>query len=117
MTRLVISVVLLVIDLAFKYQAVALNHAVINYGVSGGVSIPLPLLYLGYIVLGLWLLRERAWVILMGGLANFISRVWWGGVVDYWNFLGLFTNNLADWMIVIGLVLYLSEVKRVQYES
>ena len=39
----------------------------------------------------------------VGGLINFIDRMIFGYVRDYWNW-GWFYNNLADWIIVFGVV-------------
>lgn len=47
--------------------------------------------------------------IFLGGISNLIDRVFYGGVIDYFNFeiWGFFLAfNLADIMIVIGVVIY-----------
>lgn len=45
-------------------------------------------------------------MILIGGASNILSRYLNGGVVDSWNLFGLLYNNLADYLIVVGLVVY-----------
>ena len=102
-----------ILDLFLKYLAVSGNYAVINQGVSFGVQMGTEWLY--WIVLSMvfvWLYRQKMWLILAGGVANAVSRLVWGGVVDYWNFFGLFRNNLADWMIVTGVILYCADRAR-----
>jgi len=42
-------------------------------------------------------------VILIGGLINFIDRIIFGYVRDYWSFFW-FYNNLADWIIFFGVL-------------
>lgn len=45
-------------------------------------------------------------LIILGGVGNLVSRLKYGGVVDNWSFFGLVYNNLADYLIFIGLVIY-----------
>ncbi len=108
-----IVVVLFFLDLLLKWMAVRLpaqaggDYAVINQGISLGIEMWSEWLFWILIaVVFIWLYRNKMWLILAGGAANALSRIVWGGVVDYWNFLGLFYNNLADYMIVAGLLLY-----------
>jgi lipoprotein signal peptidase len=50
-------------------------------------------------------------LILIGGGLNTYERLRWGFVHDYWNFLGLgIYNNFNDWLIGIGLLLYIINV-------
>jgi lipoprotein signal peptidase len=50
-------------------------------------------------------------LILIGGGLNTYERLGWGFVHDYWNFLGLgIYNNFNDWLIGIGLLLYIINV-------
>ena len=101
------AIIFFTLDLILKYFYVSGNNAVINRGISFGVLISSNFIYLILIsVIFIWLYREKMWLILAGGMANLVSRIVWGGVVDYWNFFGLFSNNLADWMIGVGLVVY-----------
>jgi len=43
-------------------------------------------------------------IVVAGGLINFVDRMVFGYVRDYWSF-GFVYNNLADW-IIVGGVLY-----------
>ena len=93
------------LDLSLKYFAVSGDYAVINQGVSFGVKMGSEWwIWIVYTVIFVWLYKQKMWLILAGGVANVISRVVWGGVVDYWSFLGWFFNNLADWMVVVGAI-------------
>lgn len=96
------------LDLSLKYLAVSGDYAVINQGVSFGVKIGSEWwIWIVYMFLFVWLYRQKIWLVLAGGVANAVSRIVWGGVVDYFSFYGLFSNNLADWMIVVGTVFFI----------
>ena len=45
----------------------------------------------------------------VGGWINLIDRLIFGYVRDYWT-LGWVYNNLADWLIQIGIIIFLSEL-------
>jgi lipoprotein signal peptidase len=95
------------VDLLVKYLAVRGNYAVINLGVSFGIKMGSEWLFWAlWAIILVWLYQQKMWLILAGGAANLVSRVVWGGVVDYLPFFGLFYNNLADYMIVGGIIIY-----------
>lgn len=95
---------LFLLDLGLKYLAVRGNYAVINQGVSFGLKIGSIWIYwVVWTILFVWLYKRKMWLILAGGAANLMSRIVWGGVVDYLPFWGMFYNNLADYMIVGGV--------------
>lgn len=48
-------------------------------------------------------------LIILGGAGNLGSRLMYGGVVDNLNFFGLFYNNVWDWMIACGVIIYLTD--------
>lgn len=54
--------------------------------------------------------RVGVGMVLVGGAGNLASRVWYGGVVDNWSFFGLFYNNVWDWIIGVGVVIYLGQL-------
>lgn len=59
--------------------------------------------------LGFFFIRDKQWslgLILIGGIINLIDRWGLGYVRDYWSF-GIVVNNLADWLIGIGVLLFL----------
>jgi len=47
---------------------------------------------------------------LIGGLINIVDRLVFGYVRDYWNFGGALINNLNDWLIGVGVLLFLLEM-------
>lgn len=87
----------------------------LNNGVSFGLLPGISLWILGSVLIGLVVyavkMREL-WgrvgilLIVVGGLANLVSRVRYGGVIDNLNFFGLVYNNLADYLIIAGLLIY-----------
>lgn len=85
----------------------------INKGVSFGWFTGIDV----WVVLGAWLvvlwlfLKEKEGrgglvLILLGGGINLLMRFVYGGVIDNWSLRGMLYNNLADYLIVMGLCLY-----------
>jgi len=81
-----------------------------NYGISFGVDFD----FLVLIIIILILILGYFWwkdpiiglgIILIGGVINLIDRLYLGYVRDYWHFF-LVYNNLADWLIGIGVGLF-----------
>lgn len=48
-------------------------------------------------------------LILVGGWVNMIDRIIFGYVRDYW-WLGPVYNNIADWIISIGVIVFIWEI-------
>ncbi|MCW1948975.1 MAG: signal peptidase II [Candidatus Shapirobacteria bacterium] len=65
------------------------------------------LLWLGYF----WWKKESngVWLMLVGGLINFTDRLVLGYVRDYWCF-GPVYNNIADWIIFVGVGVFVWEL-------
>jgi signal peptidase II len=83
----------------------------ISFGLWQGISVwVLLLLWIGLFVYALKMRelwgRVGAGLLLLGGAGNIISRVVYGGVVDNLNFFGLFYNNVWDYLIFIGVIVY-----------
>ncbi len=87
----------------------------LNEGISGGFWPGFPVWGVGIVWLGLMLyaakmreLWERIGVvmILIGGGMNLFDRIRYGGVVDNLNFANLLYNNIWDYLIVGGLLIY-----------
>lgn len=88
-------------------------RGILNDGISFGLSFQgLPLL-----VLVVWCLLAWRWwqrkefglgLVLLGGGLNLIERLLFGGVRDYWKvpLLPIY-NNVNDWLILIGAIVYL----------
>lgn len=83
----------------------------ISFGMFGGVSV----WFLGIVIclLVVYAVKMRElWgrvgvgLIILGGIGNLVSRIIYGGVVDNLNFFGLFYNNVWDYLIFAGLLLY-----------
>ncbi len=79
-------------------------NAGISFGLSCSFLVCVAFLALLVMMILFWK-RENfgLMVIIAGGLINFIDRIIFGYVRDYWNF-GFFYNNLADWIIVFGVL-------------
>lgn len=54
---------------------------------------------------GIWNSPQGFFPILLGGLSNVLDRFAYGGVIDYVNIVGLATLNLADILILSGILL------------
>lgn len=110
---LFLSVFLLVLDLITKHWAYSAGVAELNTGISFGLGLGLSWWLVQIVVLCvlafLWQhtsqkARGPLMLILSGGLGNVLSRVVWGGVVDWLPLPWSGKNNIADWCIAIGLV-------------
>jgi lipoprotein signal peptidase len=51
--------------------------------------------------------RVGVGLIIVGGIGNLVSRLQYGGVLDNLSFFGLFYNNIWDWIIAVGVLVYL----------
>jgi len=85
----------------------------INKGVLLGVSIdPGVFSILSIILLGLFILIYRKGsnqkiyikMIAIGALMNISDRFIWGGVVDYINIFGILIINIADVIMLVGII-------------
>jgi len=87
---------------------VVVKNTGISFGLKfGGVFLNLIVL----MILSWWLLRKEnekiLLVVWMGGGLNLIDRLRFGFVRDYWSFAFGLYNNLADWLIALGLVVFI----------
>lgn len=116
-----VFICLLVIDQATKAAAQLQGSVIINRGISFGFfnSVPSWLLTLLLVlVVGVftWLWstheEEQAWAgvwLGAGAISNIIDRILFAGVRDWLPVPVLSNyNNLADWYITIGVIVYLS---------
>jgi signal peptidase II len=110
------------LDLFSKIYAKSINLGFLNSGISWGLAQKVSselisaasILIILLIVILLNKFRENRWIlvalgmILAGGLGNLISRIMWGGVWD-WITIGDFPSfNIADMLITIGNILFVS---------
>jgi len=84
-----------------------------NFGISFGKMLPgVSWWELGvWLLTWVWFLKSKNWrigLIVLGGGLNLWERYKWGFVVDYWRipFTNIY-NNVNDWLIFIGVGLYL----------
>lgn len=86
-----------------------------NYGISFSInwinSLFLNIIFI--LIIGYLYCKKKSYsliLILIGGLVNMGDRLIFGFVRDYWNFGGILVNNLNDWFIGIGVLLFLIEM-------
>lgn len=85
-----------------------------NYGVSLSVNWlnPLFLNIIFVLIIGWFYFKNKSYflvLVLVGGIVNMIDRLSFGYVRDYWNFTKVMVNNLNDWLICLGVLLFLLE--------
>lgn len=103
----------LVGELAHHWLSVT-RVVVENYGISFGVRgwffIFLNVIFV-VVLTRIWWKNNLAGInlVVVGGWINLIDRIYFGYVRDYWQF-GWVYNNLADWMIQIGVIMFLSKI-------
>lgn len=83
----------------------------ISFGFLPGISIVLIVLVLVGLVIYAVKVRELIarlglGLMIIGGTGNLYQRLMYGGVVDNLNFFGLFYNNVFDYLIGGGVVVY-----------
>lgn len=85
-----------------------------NYGISLSInwinSLFLNIIFI--LIIGLLYGKEKSFFlifILIGGLVNMGDRLAFGYVRDYWTLGGTVVNNLNDWFIGVGVLLFLLE--------
>lgn len=79
-----------------------------NYGISFGLEFNFLFLIIIVLFLSYFWVKNQSidlGVILVGGVINLVDRLYFGYVRDYWQFF-LVYNNLADWLIGIGIGLF-----------
>lgn len=100
-------------ELAHQWLSVT-RVVVKNFGISFGIG-GWFFIFLNVIIV---VLLTRIWwknnlaginLVIVGGWINLIDRIFFGYVRDYWQF-GWVYNNLADWMIQIGVIIFLSKI-------
>ena len=85
-----------------------------NYGISFGISgwffIFLNVIFIIFLTKAWW--KNDFFginLVMVGGWINLIDRIFLGYVRDYWQ-LGWVYNNVADWMIQLGVIIFLSQL-------
>lgn len=90
---------------------VARLEVVQNRGISFGVNLPMTEMFLVMFlaILAREIVKSFKWsiyLVFIGGLINFADRLLVGFVRDYFKVI-FFYNNLADWVIFVGVTLYI----------
>ncbi len=125
-----------IIDRLIKYlffNSILANSFFITYvtnrGIAFGLSIPPVIIVLFYILVIIiilflinWLINLyqskkyvisfSLWLIILGALSNIIDRIRFGFVIDYIDLHVWPVFNLADTMIVVGVILFLIQYIR-----
>lgn len=87
----------------------------LNSGVSFGFFPGIPSWIIGVVLVGLLIYAAKMrelWgrvglgMIIVGGGGNLVQRIMYGAVVDNWNFFGLFYNNVWDYVIGVGIAVF-----------
>ena len=81
-----------------------------NKGISFGIDLPMTEVFLVIFlaILAREIVKSFKWsiyLVFVGGMINFTDRLLVGFVRDYFKVL-FFYNNLADWVIFVGVILY-----------
>lgn len=114
---------LIFLDQLSKHVADSWGLVDLNAGVAFGIGnefshwavVGVLCIFLSVVI---WLIHEvdqfhsvGSVILLAGGVSNLIDRVWWGAVRDWLPVPGMtLSNNLADWMIVVGVSVYMTSL-------
>ena len=112
--KIVILIIGVLIEFLVHWWICTNSIVVKNYGISFSIhwvdSLLLNIIFI--LIVGWFYFKEKSYflvLILVGGLVNLIDRLLFGYVRDYWNFFELFVNNLNDWFVGGGVLLFLLE--------
>lgn len=124
----IFSFILFIIDRALKITGISLIKEMLlipkilslefyrNYGAAFGFKIPIFLIVLSsFVILFLIIIfikkesRKKipCWILLfliLGTASNLFDRIFYGYVIDVFNFLNFSFFNIADGMIIVGLI-------------
>lgn len=112
--KIFILVIGLLIELLIHWWICSRGFVVKNYGISFSLEW-VNVLFLNIIfvlIVGVLYWENKSYflgLILIGGLVNMVDRLIFGYVRDYWTFGQLVINNLNDWFIGGGTILFLLE--------
>lgn len=93
----------------------------LNRGVSFGLWPGISIFTIGFVLVGLVVyavkvrelnIKVSLLMMVSGGAGNLYERIVYGGVRDNLNFFGLFYNNVWDYLIVGGVVLFIIHLVR-----
>jgi lipoprotein signal peptidase len=114
--KVLLATIIPLIGFIHEFLATQSTNLVKNYGISLGQSLPfLYLIVFIFIVSSsiIYFKENKLGVLLIvsGGLINFIDRIRFGFVRDYWElFDSSIYNNINDWIIATGVILFLIDI-------
>lgn len=89
---------------------VVIKNYGISFGINGLIFILLSIIFILFLTVIFF--KKKSFglgLMVVGGWINLIDRLVWGYVRDYWRLMTVY-NNLADWLIGVGVVLFLGEI-------
>ncbi len=113
-TKIAVFLILLLVGRLAHCWLSSINVVLKNFGVSFGMEgwflVGLSFVFILLLIVFWW--KNNYFginFVIVGGVINLIDRIIFGYVRDYWK-LGWVYNNLADWIIQIGIIIFLSEL-------
>jgi len=93
-----------------SFGGIVVKNYGISFGINGWFWIVLNIFFVAFLTI-IWFKNTLLSIglVVAGGWINLIDRIIFGYVRDYWQ-LGWFYNNLADWLIQAGIIIYLLRV-------
>ena len=93
-------------SLLADFFGVAVENFGISFGWGGKLITIIGFIFLTILTGWWWKNKPELFLVLIGGWINMIDRLVFGYVRDYWWFITVY-NNLADWLIGIGVVWFI----------
>lgn len=114
--KLVLLGFFLLLDRISKFVALKYGLALVNKGISFGIILPLSLIIMAALIAIFLVVRGRfglsGGMIVGGGVSNLIDRIIYNGAVDFIKFPFISVFNLADVLIVSGVMIFLVDLSR-----
>lgn len=97
-------------DLIAKSSPELITNKGVSFGIGYGLVSISVLFCVLILYIGIKQNRLYLWLILAGGWSNLIDRFREGMVRDYWQIgqTGIY-NNINDWIIALGVIIFLTE--------
>lgn len=85
-----------------------------NKGISFGYFSEIIILLAILVLIFVWIFSSfqtnfYLMMVAVGGTINFIDRIVFGYVRDYWSFFWVY-NNLADWIVAVGVTCFIFDL-------
>lgn len=114
--KLILLGFFLLLDRVSKFIALKYGIALVNQGISFGIILPLSLIITAALVAIFLVVRGRfglsGGMMIGGGISNLVDRIYYGGALDFINLPLVPVFNLADVLIVSGVVVFLVDLSR-----